>query len=103
MRISDWSSDVCSSDLARARPIQIGAVIEQHIDVGVAKERKGTHRRRAGHRAHGCGQWVGNLNLDRPALPNLLISEERRAGKECVRPGRSRWLPYPFSTQSLYK
>src|SRR3546814_1949658 len=93
MRISDWSSDVCSSDLivltgainqrvlvdpaesrgigtkggrnagrqliaclaqvfehARARPIQIGAVIEQHIDVGVAKERKGTHSRRAGHR-----------------------------------------------------
>src|SRR3546814_13034555 len=88
MRISDWSSDVCSSDLivltgainqrvlvdpaesrgigtkggrnagrqliaclaqvfehARARPIQIGAVIEQHIDVGVSTERKGTQRR----------------------------------------------------------
>ena len=49
---------------ARARPIQIGAVIEQHVDVGVAEERKRAHRRRTRHREHGGGQWIGNLILD---------------------------------------
>src|SRR3546814_19509912 len=30
-------------------------------------------------------------------------SEERRVGKACVRPGRSRWSPYYHKKQNTYK
>src|SRR3546814_2676838 len=75
MRISDWSSDVCSSDLAArsavARPL-------------IAARRIG--------RAVGRGR-------DRHAAVVLAVlirgrSEERRVGKECVSTCRSRWSPY---------
>src|SRR3546814_8511648 len=67
MRISDWSSDVCSSDLA----------LED--------------RRRVGS-AFGLGRIEGRVgdHLSR----RTLRSEERRVGKECVSTCRSRWSPY---------
>src|SRR3546814_5026575 len=76
MRISDWSSDVCSSDLADgAGVLQVGdnnnAAISQAGDVG-------------GSLAVQLGD--GNLASSR--------SEERRVGKECVSTCRSRWSPY---------
>src|SRR3546814_7245416 len=38
------------------------------------------------------------------AIDHLLVesSEERRVGKECVRPCRSRWAPYPSKTNVNY-
>src|SRR3546814_14036010 len=64
MRISDWSSDVCSSDLrAAAGTRRCPAVAVPRYPVGL--------RRAVGHR-----------------------SEERRVGKECVSTCRSRWSPY---------
>src|SRR3546814_13205433 len=36
---------------------------------------------------------LGFPNLSRPGI---LRSEERRVGKECVRPCRSRWSPYHY-------
>src|SRR3546814_19393961 len=39
MRISDWSSDVCSSDLHRARDFDLGAVHPQRIDALVEQSR----------------------------------------------------------------
>src|SRR3546814_9995156 len=79
MRISDWSSDVCSSDLGRAA-------------------RAGADRgRRAGRRfgrAAGAPGWPGRT----PAAPGFpgrnRRSEERRVGKEWVGTCRSRWSPY---------
>src|SRR3546814_9526851 len=76
MRISDWSSDVCSSDLAgsQARP-------------GLSQARTATGHARAGHRLRlGRGTEVRGRALRR--------SEERRVGKECVSTCRSRWSPY---------
>src|SRR3546814_4746960 len=81
MRISDWSSDVCSSDLLTCGgsntvvPRICGA--EAAGAAGVA----------AGGVAAGvsaCG--AGWLRVTR--------SEERRVGKECVSTCRSRWSPY---------
>src|SRR3546814_973239 len=66
MRISDWSSDVCSSDLQEAR--QIRRNLLDHMP--------GMHRRMGGQDAQ------------------LVRSEERRVGKECVSTCRSRWSPY---------
>src|SRR3546814_4075675 len=119
MRISDWSSDVCSSDLAHAalggQPQPIGDVIVER-----AMDRAERHPAlRAARRllARGVGiVAVGDLTkvtrallgraLDRIGL--LAIhelehrvvrhhrrSEERRVGKECVSMCRSRWSPYP--------
>src|SRR3546814_4184427 len=81
MRISDWSSDVCSSDLAGAAQAvgdvledvhhrEQRQVLEHHLDVAAV-------RRHVDHR---------------PALDPR--SEERRVGKECVSTCRSRWSPY---------
>src|SRR3546814_8009863 len=74
MRISDWSSDVCSSDLAF------------HDDLrprgGPAH---GECRHRAGRASPLCTRSRGRCDRR---------SEERRVGKECVSTCRSRWSPY---------
>src|SRR3546814_19471918 len=99
MRISDWSSDVCSSDLTRKNkgtglglPLTkrlveaLGAEFELKSKVGVGTvvtlwfppELVVTSRPHEGDQS-----TVG---------PNR--SEERRVGKECGSPCRSRWAPY---------
>src|SRR3546814_14318691 len=110
MRISDWSSDVCSSDLLAARaagltdsgaPWGIAAAFVVGLPLGA-----------------GIVALVGGPVETRfaPSLAILLIgglivgfgtrlgsgctsghgvrSEERRVGKECVSTCRSRWSPY---------
>src|SRR3546814_16619520 len=84
MRISDWSSDVCSSDLqAREQDRR-----KQHGDETVGKD--------AGQ--HGDKRWRDAVRLANglPDFPHPFASrsEERRVGQECVSPCRSRWSPY---------
>src|SRR3546814_11833014 len=96
MRISDWSSDVCSSDLVVR---EIGAIkgkaavfrfFGNSLDiVGLAL--------RAPVIGHGADFVVGNKRAVNPGnlFPTRHIrSEERRVGKECVSTCRSRWSPY---------
>src|SRR3546814_10809616 len=75
MRISDWSSDVCSSDLF----------------TNLETYRKVQHEV-AHHwtiiKAHAIEKVI-SLQTDQ-----LSRSEERRVGKECVSTCRSRWSPY---------
>src|SRR3546814_19089877 len=81
MRISDWSSDVCSSDLRRAREL-----LEQH-GLGYAADRQ------IRQLAKGMAQQVQILGTQ-VHKPRLVVrSEERRVGKECVSTWRSRWSP----------
>src|SRR3546814_15929545 len=96
MRISDWSSDVCSSDLARPEGVVVvGAVEPEGVDPGglapglVAEMRRrldGTPRVARDH--HGLAAQL----LHR--VPPLGRSAERRVGKECVSTGVSRWSPF---------
>src|SRR3546814_4134369 len=72
LRISDWSSDVCSSDRATVR-----------TRVGRAK--------RAQAPAPGIGDCRRQLRLGGELVQR---SEERRVGQECVSTCRSRWSPY---------
>src|SRR3546814_4781632 len=77
MRISDWSSDVCSSDLV--------SVMAEYGTVTIAYDANnafGTPLRDEQR----CSFSTGNGQLWR--------SEERRVGKECVSTCRSRWSPY---------
>src|SRR3546814_11238293 len=104
MRISDWSSDVCSPDLRG--PALIG---------------------RHGHRGQCLDSWplanrtlahLPTLDLEDPlngvlvhvqqpchraiAKRRLFRSEERRVGKECVSKCRSRWSPYHQTKKHKY-
>src|SRR3546814_9249388 len=89
MRISDWSSDVCSSDLHvigaadKAERMQVQAVGDRtrhHVDPAV------------GHLQLAAAQIVAERHRVSPDL--RIRSEERRVGKECVSTCRSRWSPY---------
>src|SRR3546814_7532580 len=73
MRISDWSSDVCSSDLTMGRGLG-------WFPVCTLKS----------------GQLVPRCCKGDGAMPSIAAqrSEERRVGKECVSTCRSRWSPY---------
>src|SRR5258705_9897465 len=80
--LSDWSSDVCSSDLLEF----IHVVAAQLIVVLVVDQMRGDYVDKF------KGQWNGGLKrlLDEGAWFREARSEERRVGKEC----RSRWSPY---------
>src|SRR3546814_8859038 len=88
MRISDWSSDVCSSDLTRDCRVNalvyVGDCLEEDPD-NIAV--------RAGDLGlQGVPIFAFQEGADAAAQAR---SEERRVGKECVSTCRSRWSPYP--------
>src|SRR3546814_14581853 len=99
MRISDWSSDVCSSDLfatecqcGQQRELMGGvdAVdVERRIGLGIAERLR-------------PGQDIGEVPAGFPhrgedvvagAVQDPVRSEERRVGKEFVSTCRSWWSP----------
>src|SRR3546814_1425932 len=84
MRISDWSSDVCSSDLAAA---------DRSRRRRLAGGRNGRHRLA---QAHPCKHpvWISGIKTNTRDFSHRNRSEERRVGKECVSTCRSRWAPY---------
>src|SRR3546814_2131304 len=124
MRSSDWSSDVCSSDLS----IQQERIIDTLIGSGLAflysyvifpswesVQVYGTMRKllvanyqyiaRALKIIAGQALSVTDYKLARKevyvssanmasAFQRMMRSEERRVGKECVSTCRSRWSPY---------
>src|SRR3546814_17437305 len=92
MRISDWSSDVCSSDLLG---LQIG---EHEAAVLEIEDRLAERLAFAGIFDRVVeGALRRRLGADRDRQPFLRQlahrSEERRVGKECVGPCRYRWWP----------
>src|SRR3546814_4443471 len=98
MRISDWSSDVCSSDLEQTPPRPDKA--ERYIQhFGKRNEACVTYRdvdrlgNKLGAQMPGVGPLKDNHARIAPQLPRKLRSEERRVGKECVSTCRSRWSP----------
>src|SRR3546814_9252821 len=83
LRISDWSSDVCSSDL-RLRPDNQQ---RKHARAEVAQMQNGDKRQKV--------HPGGIIQADRSYIDrDGFRSEERRVGKECVSTCRSRWSPY---------
>src|SRR3546814_15918424 len=86
MRISDWSSDVCSSDLLSGLIVGRGAAptgerTRQPVAIFFPFFR-GADR--------GCGgRWYRNTHRTTSDR-----SEDRRVGKECVSTCRSRWSQY---------
>src|SRR3546814_20489172 len=108
VRISDWSSDVCSSDLGHSKEIQASNAEHQCGSDSTAptpekpppwKPRaasgghligwslpRAEHTRAVEHRPRRLGAEIG-------AAAAIVSPEERRVGKEWVRPCTSRWSP----------
>src|SRR3546814_18344963 len=78
MRIRDWSSDVCSSDLQTPGP--------PRDEAPAASPLESTHAARG--------------SASRPAARRR--SAERRVGKVCVSSCCSRWSPYHLNNKILY-
>src|SRR3546814_13262416 len=99
MRISDWSSDVCSSDLiARIGGEEFCAVL-QAMSVDQAKliaERIRTDFEQAAVRllSESISSTVSIGVATSGVDESFSRSEERRVGKECVSTCRSRWSPF---------
>src|SRR3546814_8348693 len=96
MRISDWSSDVCSSDLDAQTGVTI-MQMDQGLDTGdmllthvtpITDELNASalHDELAVIGARAILEAIDALRQGR--------SEESRVGKECVSTCRSRWSPY---------
>src|SRR3546814_11880499 len=107
MRISDWSSDVCSSDL----PVDLTEVLDRRqlvrIVGGDETHARGdgeghldhlVQRRLVAGGAERAGVLFGLHRLQRGVGVKHAAaagrSEERRVGKECVSTCRYRWSPY---------
>src|SRR3546814_19781191 len=112
MRISDWSSDVCSSDLLRRiagrgidEPARPGRIVVDRDDAvlvgreGIAAEILDLERERVeliggdAVKIRGQPGLLGLLEQRGEALRRQFRSEARRVGKESVSTCRSRWSP----------
>src|SRR3546814_11054357 len=107
MRISDWSSDVCSSDLARAVDAHLSAAIAlfphflRIVAAGVRQFRAifipGVALiLRIGGVAQVVGQFLAGFGHIGAIVEPIFRSEERRVGKGWFRTCRSRWWPYHY-------
>src|SRR3546814_14841580 len=118
MRISDWSSDVCSSDLIPlgitdaeresgdfftydklADLAGIGGnnflpFIDDTLITSFYDTRYSGDLRRLSAFDYFCDKSVEYSPYLGPMYKNETRSEERRVGKECVSTCRSRWSPY---------
>src|SRR3546814_16396454 len=111
MRISDWSSDVCSSDLNsvalgansladRANTVSVGSAGAERQITNVAAGTEDTDAvnlaqlQEVAKKADKPDHFF--QARDDPANP---ISDKRAGGKEVVRTGRYRWSPNSLTTK----
>src|SRR3546814_20522624 len=102
MRISDWSSDVCSSDLELTDDYRAKVTMEIKDDLELPADSEALLRTTSL-----LGEKFIELRApDEPGTDEVLVdgdvieqsgearSEERNVGKECVSTCRSRWSAY---------
>src|SRR3546814_2463111 len=92
MRISDWSSDVCSSDLLYPGGPAIGTFTARFGPDNAVLDRFTLRVENSGAIPRLLDEGV--RRLDQAYTRALMRSEERRVGKECVSTCRSRCSPY---------
>src|SRR3546814_12103610 len=109
MRISDWSSDVCSSDLCPSQPSASCGFLFQlrHLQLSIHRFspiQLSSVRKLLLIKMRRMNSLSGLI--ENVFLRMLLVSErseERRVGKECVSTCRSRWSPYPKKKKKTQK
>src|SRR3546814_15505365 len=105
MRIRDWSSDLCSSDLLFvARRECAGLPLTQRLgNVGVGggigqcgvRHHSHANEQRNCYSSDDQAQMLRSRHASRPSTLHKR-SDERRVGKECVRTCKSQWEPSPI-------
>src|SRR3546814_20204137 len=98
MRISDWSSDVCSSDLASDRRLVQLTILRGSL----AAQLDCFSRCGCDEKSAVCQILFDKVLYDMDRAIDLYAvgqqdlgrSDERRVGKACVSTCRSRWSPY---------
>src|SRR3546814_20675504 len=108
MRISDWSSDVCSSDLQRALFVRNGDVFVRELGAGVLRQLTASAETEADPQFSADQQaalWrVGHdwyrLTFSAGVARAVARSDKRHGGKECVSTCRSRWAPFPYKKKN---
>src|SRR3546814_17276388 len=114
MRISDWSSDVCSSDLCAFTILQESSAWKplfcrkNNLSLRNGRAVPAWFRINFNQRNHfrrnstRCQVTISPLQLLCFSLPYPATnrSEELRVGKECVSTCRSRWWPYHKKKQN---
>src|SRR3546814_13113385 len=107
MRISDWRSDVCSSDLRESAALNSLPLIRTPLSGGrlppirspsseCRSPPRGVEGRRGGEAAFLAGYETDHRGafVDVAEPPHRNRSEERRVGKGCVSTCRFWWAPY---------
>src|SRR3546814_15225938 len=108
MRISDWSSDVCSSDLSEC------AHFARHSSATSAYGRLRMAIQQEMYQSNSSAlklksgmifssETGSSSHSTSPEEKWPLRSEERRVGKECVSTCRSRWSPYHYKKKKNEK
>src|SRR3546814_16785581 len=92
MRISDWSSDVCSSDLFHSE--QAGQA-EDNSSLCDHEHRSDPEYEQR-HRKHGMNDQHHANGKEKQPQQDGTRSEESRVGKECVSTCSSRWWKYHY-------
>src|SRR3546814_13873136 len=104
MRISDWSSDVCSSDLTVKILAGLRSAFENHhkvkytpdaIKSAVELSARYINDRKLPDKAIDVIDEVGAMQMLVPPAKRRKRSEERRVGKECVSTCSYRWSQDP--------
>src|SRR3546814_14504518 len=102
MRISDWSSDVCSSDL-KMMGVEVEvlpgdwrrAVDPAALEARLKQDKAGKIKAVLVVQVDTASSVVNDIAAIRKAIDAAgHRSEERRVGKECVSTCRSRWSPH---------
>src|SRR3546814_11051034 len=93
MRISDWSSDVCSSDLRYGQPLSAAGVrykLGHYVQAAAKQVPTLSGKRVTPHTfRHTTAVVLVAAGVDVPVIRSR--SEERRVGTECVSTCRSLW------------
>src|SRR3546814_15848814 len=98
MRISDWSSDVCSSDLLEG---EAAIFVDGRYTLQVRDQVDGRFWQYEQVPQTSVAEWLKSHAPDGARIGydpwlhtrSWVRSEERRVGKECVSTCRSRWSP----------
>src|SRR3546814_20209098 len=101
MRISDWSSDVCSSDLNEGDIVgqslgalspELSELLDSNDSAAIVQVKTNADLRTLAVKV--VKDASGHVLTFDDITQQLSRSEERRVGKECVSTCRSRWSPY---------
>src|SRR3546814_16364975 len=125
MRISDWSSDVCSSDLVLTEDQKAAALAflvigedgqprvhhqaymvpnEADEDIDGDEDDDGDTEGSVSAKPSMSQRLIDEIATLKDELPRVHVarSEERRVGKECVRTISSRWSPFTITKKKNY-